>query len=489
MDPANNEYVIKIKDVFYAILRKLWLMVLAGVIAGVALFSYYVMQVVKTNDVLDVTKKVSAGESEDQYKLRVQRIEKARDIYQLIEKLNQQIDNEQNYISNSLYMRIDPNNTYFSTVQYTLTVENNDTNGIDKALLVAFEREFKYGDYLNEYAEEIGENPEYIREIIGFSTEPADSTVVVENADSGSVGSLYIFVYGPSREFVDNTMDVVIANIETVSKELNSTIAPHKLSFVGVQKFSRVDNVLREGQNSHYEHIKTYRDQIITFNTNLDTLASDLGLSSKTPLINYIKNHDAFSVTSVPTETSEKAISRRKMIKPNLKWFGIGFGAGAVVIAVFVVIGYIFGKKILTQAQFFGLFRTVKKIGVMKPLGKRSKYIRFIDVKTEDDTKSSVENCNGIISSNYSNLTKDLNRVLITGTGDSKAMSEAVKNLGLKGDFKPDIFSNPQVLKSVPDYDGIVLIEQRKYSIKTVVENEIDLLSNAGTKIVGAIII
>lgn len=170
-------------------------------------------------------------------------------------------------------------------------------------------------------------------------------------------------------------------------------------------------------------------------------------------------------------------------------WLGIGFGAGALLIAVFVVIGYIFGKKILTQAQFFGLFLQIKKIGVMKPLGKRSKFIRFIDVKTEDDTKSSVENCNGLISANYSNLTKDLNKVLITGTGDSKTMSEAVKALGLKGDFKPDIFNNPEVLKSVPDYDGIVLIEQRKYSLKPVVENEINLLSNGGTKIIGAIII
>lgn len=489
MEPVNNVYVIKIKDVAYSIFRKLWLMILAGVIVGGALFSNNVMKIVKTNDVLDVTKKVSAGESEDQYKLRVQKIQKARDLYQLIEKLNQQIDNEQSYISNSIYMRIDPNNTYFSTVQYTLTVEGNDTNGIDKALLVAFEREFKYGDYLNEYAEEIGENPEYIREIIGFSTEPADSTVIVENTESGSIGSIYIFVYGPSREFVDETMDVVVSSIEDLSKELNKSIAPHSLSFVGIQKFCRVDNGLREGQNGHYEHIKTYRDQIITYNNNLDTLATDLGLSSKTPLVNYVKSHDAYSASAVPSETSEKAISRRKMIKPNLKWFGIGFGAGALAIAVFVVLGYIFGKKILTQAQFFGLFLQIKKIGVMKPLGKRSRFKRFIDVKSDDDTKASVENCNGLIAANYSNMTKGMNKVLITGTGDKKAMSEAVKSLGLKGDFKPDIFNNPDVLKSVPDYDGIVLIEQRKYSLKPVVENEISLLSNSGTEIVGAIII
>ena len=68
-------------------------------------------------------------------------------------------------------------------------------------------------------------------------------------------------------------------------------------------------------------------------------------------------------------------------------------------------------------------------------------------------------------------------------------MDEAVKELGLKGDFKPDIFSNPDVLKTVPDYDGVVLLEQRKVSLYKTVNNEINLISNSGTEIIGAIII
>ena len=68
-------------------------------------------------------------------------------------------------------------------------------------------------------------------------------------------------------------------------------------------------------------------------------------------------------------------------------------------------------------------------------------------------------------------------------------MDEAVKKLGLKGDFKPDLFSNPDVLKDIPDYDGVVLLEQRKVSLYKNVANEIELIGNAGTKIIGAIII
>ena len=82
-----------------------------------------------------------------------------------------------------------------------------------------------------------------------------------------------------------------------------------------------------------------------------------------------------------------------------------------------------------------------------------------------------------------------MDKIIITGTGDKKAMDEAVKKLGLKGDYKPDLFSDPDLLKIIPDYDGVVLLEQRNVSLYKNVANEIQLINNTGTKIVGAIII
>lgn len=492
MNPANNEYVIKIKDVLYVILKKLWLMIIVGLVAGAGLFyiNFSKVETVKSNDILDITKKLNAGESDAQYQYRAQQIERARVLVDMIDYTNVQIDNEIASNSDSIYMQIDPNNVYLSTAQITLTVDGGDANGIDSALFSAYEREIRYGDYLDEYANEIGTSPDNIRELIGFSTSVANNTIINVNEENvDRTGSIYFFIYGPSREFVDDTMSVVISKIQSIHDELNVTVAPHSISLVGIQKISRIDTGVRDGQNSRIAHLNALQDQITSYYNALDVIAKNLELSDKSVIITYIKTHDDVKVDGVPTEYSETITNIKAKVVPNLMWIGIGLGVGIVIIALFVSIGYVFGKKLLTQAQFFGLFLSIKKIGVMKPLGKRSKFIEFIDVKTEDDTKTSVENCNGLISANYSNLTKDLNRVLITGTGDSKAMSEAVKTLGLKGDFKPDIFNNPEVLKSVPDYDGIVLIEQRKYSLKPVVENEINLLSNGGTKIIGAIII
>lgn len=490
MDPANNEYVIKVKDVLYVILKKLWLMIIVGLVAGAGLFyiNFSKVETVKTNDILDISKKINASESDVSYQLRVQQIERARVIVQLIDDTNKLIEDDQLYINESIYMQIDPDNAYISLYQISLTV-NDTSNGIDSSLFSAYEREIRYGDYINAYAEQIGSKPDYVRELITFSTATSNNTILSVDNTADKTGTMYIYVCGPTREFVDSTMDLVLSKVNDIHDELNVRVAPHTISVVSTQRISRMDTGIRDVQNGRTSHILSLQDQIVTYNKSLDAIAKELELSDKTVLINYIRTHEPVVIDGVPTEYSETVTNRKAKIGPNLMWLGIGFGGGALLIAVFVVIGYIFGKKILTQAQFFGLFLQIKRIGVMKPLGKRSKFIRFIDVKTEDDTKSSVENCNGLISANYSNLTKDLNKVLITGTGDSKAMSEAVKALGLKGDFKPDIFNNPEVLKSVPDYDGIVLIEQRKYSLKPVVENEINLLSNGGTKIIGAIII
>lgn len=491
MDPANNEYVIKVKDVLYVILKKLWLMIIVGLIAGAGLFynNYRKVETVKTNNVFDITKKLNAGESDVKYQLRVQQIQRARDIVEMIDNTNAQIEASRLYNAESLYMKIDPDNYYTSYAQITISVSNNEENGIDEALFSAYERELRNGYYLTEYANEIGTKTNYIKEMFSISSTPAADTYISVDNIPDRTGSIFLFVHGPSREFVDETMNVLISEANSLCVTLSKDITPHELAVVGIQNNVLSDNGIREQQNNRVAAISTLQDQIASYNTSLDNIAKELGISDKANLISYIRTHEPVEVEGIPTEYSESVTNRKAKIGPNLKWGGIGFGAGALLIAVFVAIGYVFGKKILTQAQFFGLFLRIKRIGVMKPLGKRSKFIRFIDVKTEDDTKVSAEKCNGLISANYSNLTKNLNKILITGTGDTKAMGDAVKALGLKGDFKPDIFYNPEVLKAVPDYDGIVLIEQRKKSLKPVVENEINLLSNGGTKIIGAIII
>lgn len=492
MTPKGNdlaESYINIKDLLFSVLKKLGIIILAGILVGGALFSYRFIKKVKTNDVLDSSKRLNNMETDVQYQIRVQNIERARDIADTISSVNNQIDHQRQYITDSVYMQIDAENEYESTAQVVLTLENNDTNGLDLALFSAYERDVKAGTFLNEYAKQIGTKPDYIKELISFYSSSSDTTILSMNNDVDRAGSMYIRIYGPSREFVDDVMSLVIAEVESVSVELNTNVVPHSISVVGTQSIVRIDSATRDGQVNQTARLETLQKQIVNYNDALDTVAEQLGVSDKETILEYFAEHQKAESAETSEADPESVSGFMGMVKPAAKLGILGFVGGAVLAVAFLVLKYIFASRITTQGQFFSQFTTIRRIGVLKPSGKRSKLAVYVDTKTGDDCKMTAENNRKLIAANYCNLTRDHGKILITGTGDSKVLKEAVKAMGLKGDTKPDIFNDPDVLKTVPDYDAVVIIEQRNVSTFKNVAGEIDLISNSGTEIAGAIII
>ena len=485
---ADQSY-INIKDLLLSVVKRLGIIILAGALIGMALFSYRFIKRAKTNDVLDSTKKLNKMETDIQYQIRVQNIERARDLADTIASVNNQIEHQRQYITDSVYMQIDAENEYESTAQVVLTLENNDINGLDLALFSAYERDVKAGTFLNEYAKEIGTKPDYIKELISFYSSSSDNTILSMNNDVNRAGSMYIRIYGPSKEFVEDVMTLVIAEVERVSADLNDNVVPHTISVVGTQSIVRIDSGTRDGQVNQTARLETLQRQIVNYSDSLDTVAQELGVTDKETILEYFEHHKRVEVEGVPTADSEVTTGFKSMLKPALKLGILGFGAGAVLAAAFLILKYIFAARMSTQGQFFSEFTTIRKIGVLKPAGKRSRFAVYIDTKSDDDCRMSMENNRKLIAANYDNLTKDHKKILITGTCDPKAIREAVKSMNLRGDVRPDIFTDPDVLKAVPDYDAVVIMEQRNVSTFKNIASEISLISNGNTEIVGAIII
>ena len=485
----SDQSYINIKDLLFSVIKRLGIIILAGILVGGALFSYRFVRRARTNNVLDAGKRLSSMETDVQYQLRVQNINRARDIADTISSVNKQIDHQRQYITDSIYMQIDAENEYESTAQVVLTLENNDTNGLDLALFSAYERDVKAGTFLNEYAAEIGTKPDYIKELISFYSSSSDTTILSMNNDVDRAGSMYIRIYGPSAEFVDSVMDLVLGEVERVSAELNDSVVPHKISVVGVQSIVRIDSATRDGQVNQTARLETLQKQIANYNDSLDTVAEELGSVDREMILEYFAHHGRDEAEAGNGTDAEVASGFKSMIKPAAKLGILGFAAGMVLAVIILVLKYIFASKITTQGQFFSEFTDIRRIGVLKPSGKRSALAKFVDLKTDDDCKMTPENNKKLIAANYDNLTRDCKKVLITGTGDAKLIKETVKALGIKGDVRPDIFGDPDVLKSVPDYDAVVIMEQRNVSVFKDVANEISLLSNGQAEIAGAIII
>ena len=298
----NYKSEINIKDLILAVMKKLGVMIIVGAVLGGVLGSYKVFKRVKTNDVLDARTKLSDSETDVQYELRVQNINKARVYAEMIDNLNLQIDNQRDYIANSIYMQIDAENVYQSTAQITLTLQNNDTNGIDSALFGAYEREVKAGNYLDQYAKQINKKPDYIKELISFSSSAAGNTIISMDNNVNRVGSMYISVVGPSREFCDEVMDLVISKVQSVYNDLNTSVSPHTISLVGVQQIQKIDNSIRDSQLSHTGTINSLQNQITSYNDQLDKVAKELDLADKEAILEYFEEHPDVKIYGIPNE-------------------------------------------------------------------------------------------------------------------------------------------------------------------------------------------
>ena len=491
LDPNENNSMLSLKDLLYALLRNLGIILIVAVLLGGVLFAYKITRTggsATGSNVLNISAQ-NEGESDVEYQLRKQKVGRAKDLANTITKINSQIDHQRRYLSDSVYMQIDAENVYETKVQYVITLKDNATAGVDRALVNAYQNAISSGTYLDDYAKEHDLKSDYIKEVISFESAVSDSTIFSTENGVSKAASFTAKIIGPSNEFTGDIAALIEEKVEASFGQLKNNVADHKITLVAVQDNIKVDAGIRDNQANQTTRIETLQKQIIGFNDALDQIAKDLGVSGKEEILEYFASEDLYGEAGVPAADNAENVSFWGTVKPGIKYGVIGFVAGFAVVAVILVLAYVFGKKITTQAQFFGKFKSVKKIGVMKPTGKRCKYTEFIDVRSEDDSVMSAENNTKLIANNYSNITKGLNKVLITGTGEKKAMEETVKKLGIKGDFKPDLFSDPDILKVIPDYDGVVLLEQRKVSLSKNIANEIDLINNAGTKIIGAIII
>jgi hypothetical protein len=272
-------------------------------------------------------------------------------------------------------------------------------------------------------------------------------------------------------------MDCVFEEIDITSANLNSTVAPHTVSLIGKQSFYKVDNDTRDLQHLASNRSDTLQKQIDTYNLSLTDLATKIGINSKDNITAYFSYNDVSWVNSRPTMNA--------MLMFALKGFAVS------VCAVFVVIAavYVFGNKFSTQAKFFGRFPGLNKIGIVKPTNKRSVLVKSIDRITGDDDKLSAESSNRLLAANIANQTRNFSKVLFIGTAETIKIKALVDALGIKADVKESFFIDPANLENVSNYDGIVLVEQRKHSDCRMVAEEIRLIAKADTTLIGAIVI
>lgn len=470
-DSGSAPILVDFKDLVCVILKK------SGAILAVALvFSVLAVCVpvmhrdsstaTVSYNTLDTSVKLR-GESDEAYQSRIMNVEIAMSSVNEINLINNNITLLNEYYENSLLMNLDPSNTACSQIRVVLQIDNDSSQYEIENDLFTCIYDVLYGEYLDSLAEEYGYDSESLRELI--SCDILSSLTDNDLDDDSCVTPAFVIrIIGESTDFTDNVADSIVSELYNFSE------STHNLMIVRRQSEVSFNEDVLNSQMTISTKISNEVVRVNQLNTTLDGIAKSLG---------YANRNVFFEPSSAVVTSGGGGVSKTTYIK----YAGAGFILGFIFAAAYVALGYIWGRKIVSQRQFFVLFDEVAKVGVCKPQGKRSAFTEFLDKKTSDDSGLSAEDTNKIIRANLDNLAAG--RILITGTSDDKAVLEAVKSLGVAGDVKLDLFKNPEILKSASEYDGIVVAEKRGSSEKKAIREELRLLENSGTKIVGAIIV
>jgi len=471
--------LVDLKDLIFVVLRRLGLIIVIAAVFACAGLAYASLKASDSSSQAPSIRDISVrqpGESDEDYNYRVYEVERAQTLMSSIEYVTRQIDDTYEYISNSVLMSLNPGYTPTSTLQAVIIWDEDVDHGTREAISNAYQSAITNGDYLSQLAADEDIDPAYIGELIAYNRPyyevDGGTTISADNQDLTCM--INVEVVGPSTEFTEAVMDAIEDQIESKTNEY-SAAASHTVMILGRQSFTAPNRYVHNWQEDIYASINGLQNQINNSNGALDSISKNLGMTDRSnfyePLVNPSGEKTGVSVKSC------------------IKYGGTGFIFGLFLASAFIVLTYIWGRKVISQKQFFNLFRQVDKIGVCKPDYKRSTLAAFFDKKTGDDSSLTAEDTNKLIKANLNNQTAGMSKLLITGTADKETAAKALKDIGIEGDIKLDLFSDPDILKNASDYDGIVLVEQRGVSDKKTVREEIGLLNNSGKKIIGAIIL
>lgn len=473
---------LDIKDLCYFLIKKTVIVFIVGFVLAAAFVGYKYSSYLKSINTLnnmsifDASNKLN-NETDVEFSERVRNLNHAKDLINSIDVLNNQIENQRIYVSDSVYMQINSEKEAVTTANLLVKTNDSNINGSDLALVTTYQQYILSGEYLTELSEELGINQGYLLELIRVDYKTSSNIISnVDVVEKNNVGVISLTVIGTSTELTDKIMDTVIESVYSKCLEYNNTMPPHSVSVAARQSSYLVDNTTRDRQINVTNRFETLQQQIANFDKSLDVVANNLGIN-KSSLYSLYSFND-YEVNK-PSFTFYSAF----------KYSILGFFIGVVIILMIYVVIYIFDKKFSTQACFFCRFSIVKKIGVVKPTYKRTRFERYIDIMSGDDNKLSYESSNALMSSNIKNLTKGMNKICLTGTAEYIKKCELVKSLGLDVEVKDNFFTDPNSLGNISEYDGIILVEQRHYSDCRLIAEELKLIENANIRLIGAIVI
>ena len=435
MEYENNNQVIFLKDIIFAVLYR-WKIILVAMLIGALLLGGF--QFISNRNV--VTESISTA---DRYK--------AEQLTQQIKVKDQAIANQIAYMQKSVLMNLDPYNVHQVSVSFYVHTDYQVLPDADiqipnstAALLNAYQALTNDSALTKTLADVTGIDVQYVSELISCES----------NADSNP-GVLTVTILHSDNEKVLLMADAVSDYLDSAEAKLSAQLDAHTLSIISVASGKHTSTQLVTAQ-------RQASDQLTALQTDKTKLQTELNKISTS--------------TTLPTNPILLAV--------------IGAFLGAFLVAGIAFVAHLGSAKVYsgrTLVNHTGV-KLIARIGKPRCKNPIDRWLKKLEGRPAGDF---VEQA-AVVAAYLRTRCQAQDNLLLTGDcaeAQIEKMAEALRDAGLHVTACGSILRDARAIEALPQATAVVLVEQCKQSVYRHIEQEISTLKDTNTPLLGCVLL
>ena len=347
-----------------------------------------------------VTETEEQKQENEEYSVKIAEYDSAiEDTQNAIAEADKQIESLQEYIDNSIYMQINPNNIQTVSVQYGLKTSNNVGNILNSFITYINDGGLK--EELSDADEDL--KVKYWRDVVNCYQSGNNFFIVVINSDMDQAKRI---------------MSIIKERVMNYVPEVKSLQGDFSLEELKTSEYVKTDTGVVNNQNNNRNNLKNYTTNRADLNNKLIGFQN----SKKT----YIEKNEPDNLKAADTNT--------KVLMVAYVLLGILFGA--VIAFVLVALKYILGDTLRTANDIkesnLNLLGTYSALNQYKPDLERSKMDVEVLAKAKNADKvffyvMSDDEISKKVAKDYEDIMKASGIAVETGSNISESAEELKK--------------------------------------------------------------
>lgn len=459
---TGYEHEIDLKDLMFAVLYRWKMVFLIALCPAVLLGGWRFLKTYKSRSNPEYIQ-----EAQEQYTNNLATYENTKTLYEReLQNIKTNIEKEEEYLSNSILMNLSPYDIREATADIYIETEYQimpemayQNNDYTDSIFLAYQSALTSAAFLKDIASTTDLDEQYIRELISVDRR---NVTIEEIAYNKATNILTVRIKNDTEKTAAALLDAIIEKAEELQPIFSQNIGKHAFKVINRSVGTDVDLSLAEKQQKKSKSLTDLRSAL-------------------------------FNKEKEITELQEPAAIQSALIaalKSGIKYSVLGGGIGFFAALFFTSAAFLMSDKLYSAKEMKQRF-DVRTLGEIHVSNKKKNQIDAWLTTLEGHIP--VQDVYALIAANICNFKNECINVLITGSIPETQLKQIHEKLSsqipeLKLWIGKDLTQEAATLKELPKCDGVILVEQRKKSRFSVIEKEIECITDMKKQIIGCII-